>query len=331
PVPGFGAPAESSAVDASGVPVPGDAAPVDAGAALAAAPAPEAAPVAPPPAAGGKKKALVFGALAGLVALAAVAVLAPRFMKKPAKPAPPVPEGLSDNAPLPTPAPAPATGTPGGPAESIPAPMAAPQADPRQEAIDAAKGFLLPDGRTLGQALETLSPPVGNLPPWMAEPLPTGRAVVNYFAHGAPGSPTVAYEFEVDPAAKAVVGRNAAAKAVLAGKAAPPPAPPKPKAVKVKAKKAAAKPAPAPKAEESLDSLLGEPGEKPEAKPAAAPKAAVEPADDAPVAPGEEAAPAPKPTAAKRAAKAKPAPAKPAAKAPTKADDEALLDDLLKE
>jgi membrane protein involved in colicin uptake len=142
----------------------------------------------------------------------------------------------------------------------------------------------------------------------MAEPLTNDRVSVNYFAHGgASGAPTVAYEFEVDLAAKTVAGRNPAAKAVIAGKAAAPPAPPKAKRIKLrpKAKGAKAKP------KADLDSLLG---------------AAPAPAG----APEEEAAPkAAKPPTAKRAAKAsgKTAPAENG----EKAADETLLDDILKE
>jgi hypothetical protein len=191
---------------------------------------------------------------------------------------------------------------------------------------------MLPDGRTLGMALETLSPPAGNLSPWMAEPLPNNHAMVNYFAHGAPGAPTVAYEFEVDLAAKSVTGRNAAAKAILAGKAVTPPVPPKAKPVKVKAK---AKPA-APKAkpEDSLDSLLGGPPDRSASPAEAAPGDAAPAADEAVPGLEEPAAeePVKKPTAAKRADKAaaKAAPAKKSG-GKGKAADEALLDDLLKE
>ncbi len=276
-------------------------APPDASAAAApnvdAAPAPK------------KKTALLFGAFAGLVALAAVAVLAPRFLKAPAK-TPSGPSDMTDSTPLQTPASGSvSSGTPGEPAGAAPSPS-----DPRQSAIEAAKGFALPDGRTLGSALESLSPPKGNLPPWMAEPMPNGHAVVNYFAHGAPGSPTVAYEFEVDPSANSVTGRNTAAKAVLAGKASPPPAPPRNKPVKVKPKSPAkTKPASVAKPEESLDSLLGGDASGENAGPAL------------------PAAAAAKPAAAKRAAKTSTKKTPTGGKASGKAADEALLDDLLKE
>ncbi|HEX4046514.1 MAG TPA: hypothetical protein VH309_01695, partial [Elusimicrobiota bacterium] len=212
-----------------------------------------------------------------------------------------------------------------------PPPPVAP--DPREAAIEAAKEWELPDGRRLGQALETLSPPIGNLSPWMAEPLMNDRVSVNYFAQGgASGAPTVAYEFEVDLAAKTVAGRNPAAKAVLAGKASPPPAPPKAKRVRIRPKAKHKAPKPKPK-EENLDSLLGT-----DASPApaagttlAGPAAAGRAGDGSPIddaaAPGDEPAKpaaAAKPTAAKRAA------AK-AASSGGKAADETLLDDVLKE
>ncbi|OGS41442.1 MAG: hypothetical protein A2506_06665 [Elusimicrobia bacterium RIFOXYD12_FULL_66_9] len=153
----------------------------------------------------------------------------------------------------------------------------------------------------------------------MAEPLSSGRVQVNYFARGsAPGSPTVAYEFEVDLSAMSLSGRNTAAKSVIAGKAAPPPAPKKPRPVKVTAK---ARPAadPPPTSEESLDSLLlGESGDAPKAAEAASTEDPPEPA----------AKPA-KPTHAKRAAKAAPKAAKEEEEG--KAEDASLLDDLLKE
>lgn len=213
-----------------------------------------------------------------------------------------------------------------------------PPPDPRETAIQAAKEWPLADGRTLGSALETASPPAGNLSPWMAETLPNNRAMVNYFAHGSPGTPTVAYEFEVDLANRGVTGRNAAAKAALAGKAVRPPAPPKPKKVVVKVK---AKPAP-PKAKprDSLDSILGSGYDEKPASPLAAPsrKAA---SDDAPSldgdapsldddAPSLSVKPAKAPTA-KRAAKAAAKPQRKLSPAEGKAADEALLDDLLKE
>lgn len=253
------------------------------------------------PAPGGRKKALIFGGLFGLLALGAFVFISGGLGKK----KPSVPAGIADTAPLPTPAP---------PAPVLLPPTPPPSIDPRETAIEAAKEWELPDGRRLGQALEALSPPIGNLSPWMAEPLTDDRLSVNYFAHGGgSGAPTVAYEFEVDLAAKTVAGRNPAAKAVIAGKAVPPPAPPKSKKITLKPK--AKTPKPKPK-EENLDSLLG--------SSSAAPKA------EAPLA-GPAAAPAKpaKPTTAKRAAKASAKSAAPAATG--KAADEALLDDILKE
>jgi hypothetical protein len=275
------------------------------------------------PAAGGRKKGLIFGVLFGLVALAAIAYVSGGMGKRKSTQS----ESLADTTPLPTPALTP-------PPPVVTAPPPPPTVDPREAAIEAAKNWDLTDGRRLGAVLETLSPPVGNLSPWMAEPLNDDRVSVNYFAHGGgSGAPTVAYEFEVDLAAKTVAGRNPAAKAVIAGKAAAPPAPPKAKRITLKRKaKAPAKP------KEDLDSLLGTetapkaeatlagPGASPTATPAAATAdapddSAAAPADDAP-------APAPKPTTAKRAAKAA---AKSAASTDEKAADETLLDDVLKE
>lgn len=286
PVPATDAPAGMIAFDPL-VPQPVEAepSPADAGAMDAV--------IAPPPTPS-RKKALVMGGVLGIAALASLAY----FSGKPPIPEPakskPAPD-LSTPAPMPAPVETPA------PAEPAP--------DERQAAIDFAKQWSLKSGITLGQSLETLSPSNGNLSPWMAEPLSSGRVQVNYFARGsAPGAPTVAYEFEVDLTAKSVSGRNAAAKSVIAGKAAAPPAPKKPKPVKVKAKPAVeATPPP----EESLDSLLGEPGAAPQsAKP---PESPAKPA---------------KASRGKRAAKA----ANKAEKADgEKAEDASLLDDLLKE
>ncbi len=194
------------------------------------------------PASGGRKKALIFGGLFGLLALGAFVFVSGKAKKKPSMPVPEAPP-----MPMPTAA-----------APVLPPPTPPPAIDPREAAIDAAKEWELPDGRRLGQALETLSPPIGNLSPWMAEPLTGDRLSVNYFAHGGgSGAPTVAYQFEVALGAKTVAGRNPAAKAVIAGKAAPPPAPPKAKQVKIVPKAKKAKAAPAKPKEENLDSLLG--------------------------------------------------------------------------
>jgi hypothetical protein len=345
PVPAFGG-AEASPFAAPGGSVAMPLDPVSGSFSAAPTPVADAAPVvddavAAPPAPSGRKKGLIYGALFGLVALGVLAVYSGRLGGKKSS----APSQVS----MPMPAPVAAPVLP-------PPPPPPPEPDPREAAIEAAKEWELPDGRTLGGALETLSPPSGNLSPWMAEPLADKRLSVNYFAHGTPGAPTVAYEFEVDLAAKTVAGRNAAAKAVIAGKATPPPAPPKAKPVKVKAKSKnpskvsanapggatafpAAKPAEA-KAE-SLDSLLGDAPPVPQAKPMrAAPAKKAAPAADAPAPANEDPtvsddadAPPAKPTAAKRAAKAsaKTAPADASAPSGGKAADEALLDDMLKE
>jgi|CXWL01.1.fsa_nt_gi hypothetical protein len=245
------------------------------------------------------KKKLILGVATGVIALAMLGLLVHRVLTS-RKPQTPV--SVLEPAAVPEPTPVPVSVAP----------------DPRQSAVDFAKAWPLPSGKTLGRALEELAPTIGNLSPWMAETLAGGRVQVNYFARGtAPGAPTIAYEFEVDLEGKTLVGRNTAAKSVLAGKAAPPPAPPKPKPIKVKAKiatPAAAAPAKAPKAaaaapartQDSLNSMLGEPGADGEGD---------DHASDA------EAPPAEKP--------AKAAPRK--AKGGKPAADESLLDDLLKE
>lgn len=309
PLPSYEATAPMPSFSSSSEPAPSPASGVPAGmisfdplAPQPAAPPPvEAGPVdavLPPTPAPSRKKALVIGLLLGIAALAGLAFysgMVPGFSAR--QPA----------ADIATPAPMPAP---------VEAPAPEPPPDERQTAIDFAKQWSVKNGSTLGQVLETLSPSNGNLSPWMAEPLSSGRVQVNYFARGsAPGSPTVAYEFEVDLTAKNVSGRNTAAKAVIAGKAVPPPAPKKPKSVKVKAKPAAPKP------EESLDSLLGEPGAAPTSAPAPAPEAKEE---TPPEAPAEPAAKPAKPQRAKRAAKA-------AKEAEGSAEDASLLDDLLKE
>ncbi|MBI4061203.1 MAG: hypothetical protein HY403_07215, partial [Elusimicrobia bacterium] len=188
-----------------------------------------------------------------------------------------------------------------------PAPVAAP--DPRELAIQFVKAWTTPKGRVLGRALEELAPSAGNLSPWMADPLAGGRVQVNYFARSsAPGAPTIAYEFEVDLGEKTLVGRNAAAKSVLSGKATAPPKPPKSRPVRVKPKPSAAKRAPE---GDALDAMLG-------GVPAGS---AAQGADQEPTMPGVDAPPA-APVPARRAAKAR---------GEAQADDETLLDDLLKE
>jgi len=276
----------------------------------------------PPPPASGRKRAVLLGSLFGLAALGGLAVFSGRVPGLPGLSKPKIPANLTEPAPLPTPEPTP-------PPE--------PAVDERAASIDFAKEWTLKSGVSLGQTLQTLSPSNGNLSPWMAEPLSTGRVQVNYFARGSgAGSPTVAYEFEVDLVNKNLIGRNAAAKAVIAGKTLTPPAPPKPKPVKVKAKPPVQE---KPKVEESLDSLLDgppAPAVKPEPHKPAAPAEKKEPTPEAKKA--EENAtletllsPAEPPTArpshAKRAAKA----AKGGKKPEGKAEDASLLDDLLKE
>jgi hypothetical protein len=201
-----------------------------------------------------------------------------------------------------------------------PAPVAAP--DPRELAVSFAKAWTLSGQRTLERALEDLAPSAGNLSPWMADPLAGSRVQVNYFARSsAPGAPTIAYEFEVDLDAKTLIGRNAAAKSVLTGKAAAPPAPPKPKPVKVRPK-APVKKEPV---EDSLDSMLGEDPDK--GGTTLTDTGDAPPAEPSLEEPAEEQPKPARASPAKRAAKAKPG--KPAAdEAPA---DETLLDDLLKE
>jgi hypothetical protein len=198
--------------------------------------------------------------------------------------APAAPASLKPESPLPPPN---SVGSAsGGPTSSV-APE--PATDPRQLAIDAARAWKLKDGRTLGEALEALSPPSGNLSPWMADSLPDGTVVVNYFAHGD-GAPTVSYQFAVDPAAKTVAAKNAAAEKVLGAK---------PKAPRASARRPKPKPKPA-KPPESLDSLLG--GSDADKPAASAPGAPSDSADgSAAAAPAP--APAPPPAAAKPSAK----------------------------
>ncbi len=248
--------------------------------------------VVPPPPAPKGKKGLMIGVVAGLAALGGLAVMG-GFV--PALRKPQAPASVLEPTPLPPPEPA-------------PLPIAAP--DTRQLAVDFAKAWPLTGDRTLERALEDLAPSAGNLSPWMADPLAGNRIQVNYFARSsAPGAPTIAYEFEVDLDGKTLVGRNAAAKSVLTGKAAAPPAPPKPKPVKVKPKAVAKAPE-----EDTLDSMLGDAPAKGEGSTLT----------DTGDAPEDEPAAEPRPARAKparRADKAKQAP--PA--------DESLLDDLLKE
>ena len=194
------------------------------------------APVAAPSVAKKSKKGLLIGVVAGVAVLGGLAVMGgfvPGLVK------PKAPAVVLEPAPLPPP-------------EPTPLPVAP---DPRTLAVEFAKAWPLPGKRTLERALEDLAPSAGNLSPWMAEPLPAGRVSVNYYSRSsAPGAPTIAYEFEVDLDGKTLVGRNAAAKSVLTGKAAPPPAPPKAKVVKVKPKAPPKKKAPV---EDTLDSMLG--------------------------------------------------------------------------
>lgn len=260
------------------------------------------APPPPPPAKG--KKALLIGAVAGLAALGGLAVMGgyvPGLVK------PKAPPEVLEPAPLPPPEPAPVA-------------VAAP--DPRELAVAFAKAWPLPGDRTLERALEDLAPSAGNLSPWMADPLAGSRVQVNYFARSsAPGAPTIAYEFEVDLDGKTLIGRNAAAKSVLTGKAAAPPAPPKPKPVKVKPK-APVKKAPE---EDTLDSMLGD--EPPKGGTTLTDTGDAAPAEPSLEEPAEAPAKPARPSPAKRAAKAKGGKA-PADAAPA---DETLLDDLLKE
>lgn len=270
---------------------------------LTPAPSAEGAPfAAPPPPAPKRKKALMIGAAAGLAALGGLAVIGGfvpglRMTK--------TPEAVLEPAPLPPP-------------EPTPLPVAAP--DSRLLAVEFAKAWPLPGDRTLERALEDLAPSAGNLSPWMADPLAANRVQVNYFARSsAPGAPTIAYEFEVDLDGKTLVGRNAAAKSILTGKAAAPPAPPKPKRVKVKAKAPAVKKAPE---EATLDSMLG--GDPAKAGGSTMTDTGDAPPDKAALEPSDRPARA---NPARRAAKAK------GGKAPAKGQpaDETLLDDLLKE
>jgi hypothetical protein len=237
-------------------------------------------PVAPPK----KRKPLLVVAGVAAAVLVAFVVLAGRARRVVSSPdaataataaEPPAPVA---NAVIQTPAQTPpstaATDGPaaGGPIENSPAaPAPAPVVvDPRQGATDAARSWKLDDGRMLGETLEALSPPSGNLSPWMAEPQPSGVTFVSYFAP-AEGKPTIRYEFEVEADGKTVTARNPAAKSVMTGRPLDPPAPATPpkrnRHVKIKPK--AAKPstsaAPQPRLvkpseAKSLDNVLAAPG-----------------------------------------------------------------------
>jgi hypothetical protein len=239
----------------------------------------------------------MIGVVAGLAALGGLAVMGGFVpgLRKPQAPA-----AVLDPTPLPPPEPA-------------PLPVAMP--DTRQLAVDFAKAWPLAGGRALERALEDLAPSAGNLSPWMADPLAGSRIQVNYFARSsAPGAPTIAYEFEVDLDGKTLVGRNAAAKSVLTGKAAAPPAPPKPKPVKVKPKAVMKAPE-----EDTLDSMLGDAPAKGEGTTLT----------DTGDAPEDEPTAEPRPARAKPARRADKANGGKAEKVPPA--DESLLDDLLKE
>jgi len=285
------------------------------------APAAEAVGVVPQAPAPKGKTALLIGVVAGIAALGGLAVMGGFVpgLRKPQAPA------------------AVLTPTPLPPPEPLPPPVVVP--DSRQLAIEFAKAWPLPGDRTLERVLESLAPSAGNLSPWMAEPLAGGRVQLNYFARStAPGAPTIAYEFEVDLEGKTLVGRNAAAKSVLTGKASAPPAPPKPKPVKVKPK-APVKKAPE---EDTLDSMLGDTPAKgggttlTDTGDAPAKETDIAPSEETVGEPLNEPAGEPPVEAKPRAARAKPASRAAKAKAgktPAKDSpaDESLLDDLLKE
>ena len=281
--------------------------------------APTVEPAAVAPTAPSKKSRKPLLLIAGVVATlfaAAFVVLSgngrrtktpsPKLIAPPApeaSPVPAAPASVKSDAPLPTPSLSATAAAAGESGEAVTPSAPAVAVDPRQSAIDAARAWTLRDGTTLGEKLEALSPPSGNLTPWMAEPQLDGVVLVNYFAHAATGGPTVAYEFAVDPTAKVVSGRNAAAKAVLSGRATVASAPRKPVHIKVrpKAKPPAPKKAARARKPQTLDDVLSPPG------------------TDA-VAPPAESKPAP--AAAKPAVVAKPA-------APPQKQES--LDDLLKE
>lgn len=261
---------------------------------------------------------------------------------------------------LPAPASEPAAGAAPAPSlEPASAPPAeAPAGDPRQEAVATAKAWPVPGGMSLGEKLDLVAPASGSLSPWMAETLPDGRVQVNYFASGAAaGSPTIAYEFVVDLGRRALSGRNAAAKSILAGRAPAPPKPARARPVRVKPKRAAKAPRPAPAApadDADLDIVLG--GAKPAPRTAAIPvrgpapggvplpggmapapaKAAGEGEDDVEslLMPGfneKGSAKAPAPQAKRGARPRRAAPAPEPEPAPAGAADEAMLDDLLED
>ncbi|MEK7390301.1 MAG: GYF domain-containing protein [Elusimicrobiota bacterium] len=224
-------------------------------------------------------------------------------------------------------------------ASLTPVPLPPPQAptpDQRQSAVEFAKSWMLEDGKSLAQTLTNLAPAGGNLSPWMAETLTEDRVQVNYFARGSSAdSPTIAYEFEVNLADRTLVGRNVAAKVILAGKVAAPPPPPAAKPVKVKPKTI-----PPPPPQETNDPLTPDPLPSEESLHSLAPgdddaAAENEPVDnelssESSIMPpgGDEDRPA------KLEVRRSPSSAssnKNGAKSATPAADESLLDDILKE
>ncbi len=276
----------------------------------------------------GRFRFKILGGLMALFALGVGIVIGPQFLKRPNRSH----SSPGDDAPVEIPG---TTKPTDGGASTSPEPeveeptIHAPQNEAaRLAAINTAKEYALPTGKTLGQTLETMAPPSGNLPPWMADLLTNGHYDVNFFARGTAGTPTVVFEFEVDPSENMVIGRNSAAKAALLGRPIPPPPAKVKPAVKVKIKQHVAPkpvPTPIPEKEESLDTLLGSVGVPTEqvnvdsTKSYPAPTNSTHPPKSA------------KKSLAKRAAKAAKSPV-PTTRAPSvKPSDEALLDDLLKE
>ncbi|MBI5622653.1 MAG: hypothetical protein HY924_02615 [Elusimicrobia bacterium] len=274
-------------------------------------------------------KFLIF-AVAG-IALAGVAAFFLGLIplgKKPAPPPPPVVE-----APPPPPPPA------EPPPEVV-------EAQRKEQALEIARAWPLPNGNTVGTELEPAAAvpaasAAGGLTPWMVEKVRDGFYQANFYP--SKGSPhgTEALAFEVSLESRSVKPLNKPAENLLAGR--PVVEPPKPKRKPAKPKKdeeaaalfedagTDAKPADL----SEVDELFGAP---PEAAPVPAPKPAragrrkiaIEPK---PAEPSLDDLLAPEPKKAEPLP-AEPVPARPAKKAAApepEADDAKLLDDLLGE
>ncbi len=279
--------------------------------------------IAPPPAPGPAPRRgrgmLVMAGIAGITVLGAGGAymlgLGPFGKKQAAEPPP------EESPSLPAPPP---------PAQPLPPP---PPPEPTEEelkarALEMARQFPLPSGKTLGAELEGPNPPPGL--PWIAEKLPGTHDgyQVNFYPPKGKGKTKKPLEFAVTLSDGGVKGLNAAARKLLAAKppSAAAPAGDPDAAALFGDEPAAAPPAGKGAGEPSLFEAESPPpaaAKKPSARKRAAKKnAEPEPSLDDLLLPG-----VPKPAAV---APKTPKPAK--AKAPAAepaADDEKLLDDLL--